>query len=205
MGDVLHSLLPAWYATSRARQQCALLVVARVGTMLSRTALADVSAGRPPSFPADDPAFKHEMLRAATGLAAAAEELVQAPLRPLLEAAAPALVPAAEEVRRQVRAAGGRLGWDDVVVAIDIMQFADDLADQLDPLALGLRLPGCYNPWCRSLAGASEADAPLKRCAGCKVARWVGWPAGNRGCTKGQRAAGWVCNPQLLVRLRWRR
>jgi hypothetical protein len=45
------------------------------------------------------------------------------------------------------------------------------LGQQLDPLALGLRLPGCCNPACTSLAGVSEAALVLKRCTGCKIAR----------------------------------
>jgi hypothetical protein len=37
--------------------------------------------------------------------------------------------------------------------------------------APALRLPGCYNPACTSLAGASESGMPLKWCTGCMIAR----------------------------------
>jgi len=122
---------------------------------------------------AADPAREQVMDKAAGQLQAAAVQLGQQPLlRQQLAVAAPALV------QRAVAVAG--VGAASQPQA-EPLQLLVALRQQLDPLALGLRLRGCYNPACACLAGASEADMKLKRCSGCLIARWGGGQAGPVG------------------------
>lgn len=179
MADLLHAMLlpPApgqqpWFAASSERLQFVVFVLARIGG----------KAVAPPFF---DATISHLVpLRTVDGvtnaidqLHAAAQQLAQQPLlRQQLEVAAPALLSQADAASTLVR------GWtiNDAIVrpgfaALEMRPAALELmaclAQQLDPLALGLRLPGCYNPACTSLAGDSEADMALKTCAGCRIAR----------------------------------
>jgi len=101
--------------------------------------------------------------------------------RQALAAAAPALLPAAGALaggtaafdRSSFKANGQPIRLQLAVEDRVLDLFAALRRQQLDPLALGLDLPGCWNPACSSLAGASEADMQLKRCTACKTARWA--------------------------------
>jgi len=180
LGTLLRQLLPPpgqlpWHAASPERQQFALLVLAGAGMHASSPALASTrySSG----------SQVHVIL-------AAALQLAQPPLRQLLETAAPALVVDADALLASSSEggcpvhAGNSFGSPALRQAVDLLTA---LAWQLDALALGLALPGCYNPACTSLVGASEAAMKLKRCTACKTARWAGWGrrASNQlGCSK---------------------
>jgi hypothetical protein len=168
---LLPELLPAYggpaqprLALSNERQQFALLLLARVGGAAATTALLRAQTARRQS---------------ATPLA---EKLQQAAVRlacdpaltQLLRQAAPALEPQLDALPHLAlarwRAGGGNPRAD---VPLEPLQLLVALCQQLDPLALGLRLRGCYNPTCACLAGDREADMQLKRCSGCNIARWV--------------------------------
>jgi hypothetical protein len=193
--DLLRPLHPLpgqepWFAASAERQQFALFVLARVGTSAAAMSVQIAAPIIAVRLDGDEPAI--DLTRpdaqvvdaAAAALAAAATQVAQQPLlRGLLEVVAPTLLPEADAVL-----AHGSDGSASVTppsedpLGLDLrprlpsvpLHFLRSLARQLDPLALGLALPGCYNPACTSLAGASEAAMPLKRCAGCNIARWVG-------------------------------
>jgi len=173
-----------WFAGSVERQQFVLLALAYIGGKGAEAVLewmADL--GR-----AADPAREQVMGKAAGQLQAAAVQLGQQPLlRQQLAVAAPALV------QRAVAVAG--VGAAASQPRAEPLQLLVALRKQLDPLALGLRLRGCYNPACTCLAGASEADMPLKLCAGCKIARCVapGLCPGSVG------ACRCYCCPALLA------
>ena len=193
MADLMHSLLPEpghqpWYAASAERQQFALFALARLGGRLVAS-LAVLKSRRPAgAVPVSASGAEEEarvirqhgeMLSVASALHAAAVQLGRQPLRQVLKVAAPALLPAADDLVGGIRpcdhsqtmsdgSARLRVGMEDRVLDL----FAA-LPRQLDPLALGLALPGCWNPACTSLAGASEADMKLKRCTACKTARWA--------------------------------
>jgi hypothetical protein len=185
---LIRRLLPkpgqrAWYADGSAyRRQLALFLLARVGggaAAAARAYLADCA--RRARSTASQAQLHSRVVRVIVPvLSAAAAQLVRDPsLRPLLEAAAPALLPAADELRAALAAhdsnsgsgsgAGGEGGSDLQHASLELLE---DLGWALDPLALGLDLPGCWNPACTSVAGASEADMKLKKCTACKVARW---------------------------------
>jgi len=172
-----------WYAGSAERQQFALLVIARVGARLSQRLVAILN-GQPggdgtPFFLRDlhDLDIVKGMVAA---VQAAAQQLgAQPALQRLLEVAAPAQLPAAGEVAAPTQREGSHTPTPaQPLVALSLpvqhMQLLTSLAMELDPLALGLALPGCYNSDCTSLAGASEADMPVKTCKGCSIARWAG-------------------------------
>ena len=149
-----------WHAASAERQQCALLAAAQVGRHASAIARATAAPRRgPASQPEHDPAAL---------LPAAVAQLAQPPLRQLVEAAAPAFLADADALLSSSQGSSSdRLGR--------AAELLTALCRQLDPLALDLRLPGCWNPACTSVAGASEAGMKLKVCTGCKTARWAGW------------------------------
>jgi hypothetical protein len=191
--QLLVELVPApgqaqpWFADSPRKQQLALLVLARLGgraaeAVLPFSGMARVGNDR-------DAAQEQAMRSVADGMHAAAVHLGRQPLlRRLLEAAAPGMVPAADSVAasargRQASADSSRPAdqQPDAVLQLiqaEPLQLLVALRQQLDPLALGLRLRGCYNPACACLAGDSEADMRLKLCAGCKIARWAPASAG---------------------------
>jgi hypothetical protein len=167
------------FAITTERQQFVLLVLARFGGPAAAQLLQQHSNSsdgtcqlllpRPPGG-SESLSLSLEA-RLAVRLLGAAKQLGRQPLlRQQLEAAAPALLPAAD--------AALALGQDDIVYSdpdpdhvLSALELLVALGQQLDPLSLGLRLPGCYNPACTSLAGASEAGMALKRCMGCKIAR----------------------------------
>jgi len=170
------------FAITTERQQFVLLVLARFGGPAAAQLLQQHSNSSDGTcqllFPRPQSGSESLSLevRLAFRLPGAAKQLGGQPLlRQQLEAAAPALLPAADAVLT--------LGDDDIVCSDpdpdhvlmtlkpEPLQLLVALGQQLDPLALGLRLPGCYNSACTSLAGASEAAMVLKTCAGCRVAR----------------------------------
>jgi len=177
LSGLLQSVVPEpgeepWFAGSAERQQYAMLVLSHVGTQL---AAAVLQLSTLPAMGAEELELVAEAVDSAH---AAAEQLAQPPLRQLLEVAAPALLPLADEVGAAVQqpacnvgADGGGLAQLQSALQPRHVKLLASVAQQLDPLALSLALPGCYNPACTCLAGASEADMPLKRCAGCKTAR----------------------------------
>jgi hypothetical protein len=143
-----------WYAASAEKQQFVLFALARLGPHAGAMLTSAWNAsGR----------------RDKDALMAAAVKLAQPPLRQLLEAAAPTLLPLADPLADAVLSS--RHQPADETIVRRAMGLLVALGEQLDPLALGLALPGCWNPGCTSLAGASEADMKLKRCKGCRVAR----------------------------------
>jgi hypothetical protein len=190
MADLLRSLLPApgqapWYAATEERQQFALFALARLGGRLQFGLSLMISRQPAGSVGLDlEDWVRHvqqhgQKVAVTSAVCTAAEQLGRQPLlRQALAAAAPALLPAADAlaggtaaIDRSSFTADGQptrlqLGIEDRVLDL----FAA-LPRQLDPLALGLALPGCWNPACTSLAGASEADMKLKRCTACKTAR----------------------------------
>jgi hypothetical protein len=162
---LLSAVLPApgqaqpWFAASAERQQFTLLALGRIGAKA-----AAVVQGQ-------------GMRVGLEGLLAMATDLLQLAagqlsgqplLRQQLEAAAPKLLQQAANMKAELRLPPSVDGQPRAP-----MMLLAALAQQLDPLALGLALPGCYNPACTSLAGASEAGMPLKTCMGCKTARWA--------------------------------
>jgi len=164
LGSLLGMLLPypgqaPWYAASSERRQFAVYVLARVGGRAA--AIAATFAANPDAAESHSPYEAHHVADVISLVQGASQLLGRPPLRQLVEAAAPALLPEADAV------AGSRQGAGTGRQSLQLL-FA--LSRQLDPLALGLDLPGCYNPACTSLAGASEADMPVQRCTGCKMA-----------------------------------
>jgi hypothetical protein len=190
MADLLRSLLPApgqapWYAASAERQQFALFALARLGgrlqfglsLMISRQPAGSVGLGlKDWQKHVEQHGQKAAVISA---VCTAAEQLGRQPLlRQALAAAAPALLPAADAlaggtaaIDRSSFTADGQPTRLQLAVEDRVLDLFAALPRQLDPLALGLALPGCWNPACTSLAGASEADMKLKRCTACKTAR----------------------------------
>jgi hypothetical protein len=184
MAQLVDSLLaPAdsrqapWWAASAERQQFALFLLARVGGKLAEV-LSDIQAGRLP-LPSEPQEVCMVMSAFSDAHAATLMLGAQPQLVVLMQAGAPGLLrelmgvfnrPDNAQERDDAPVRGG------VQVSVDSrgLPILAALPRQLDSLALGLRLPGCYNPACPSLAGASETDMPLKLCAGCRTARWVG-------------------------------
>jgi hypothetical protein len=175
--DLLSLLLPPpgerpWYADSVARQQFWVLLLAHVG---GKTAPLLLEWVQNPLSVAGGAADVQQMLRRiADALQAAVVQLVQPPLRAQLEAAAPALVPCADAVADSLRAQQSSSS-SSIARRAEPLELLLSLVQQLDPRAPGLRLPGCCNPACTSVAGASEADMKLKVCTGCRTVRWAGW------------------------------
>jgi hypothetical protein len=171
---------PPWYATSPERQQAALFVAAHLDQAVAARLERTVPQGEA-SAVAMPEAELQKMSIALRTVHAAALQLSQPPLRALLELAAPALLPLADQMPDFALAQPAvfdplRPSSGGVVLLLLVEPAAGllmDLGRQLDPLALGLALPGCYNPACTSLAGAGEAGMKLKRCAGCQIARWA--------------------------------
>jgi hypothetical protein len=62
------------------------------------------------------------------------------------------------------------------------MQQLTQLHDGFDPLAMGISLPGCYNPGCRNLGTLAEHSLETKLCASCKEARWGPHLVWQRAC-----------------------
>ena len=164
------------FAVSAERQQFVLLVLARFwgpeAAWLLQVRSDDSGGACLMSMPqAGSETFRSHIDKLLT----AAQQLAGQPLlRQQLETAAPALVASADAVRAIVEPCSSHLSPDDPdELLLDIepepLQLLASLYQQLDPLAL--RLPGCHNPACTSLAGASEAAMVLKTCAGCRVAR----------------------------------
>ena len=171
MSQVLHPMLLAqalggqpWAADSVERQQFALFMLTRVCLAAATLVHATLSDSAPAS---------REQSEAAGVLLAAARQLREPPLRQLMEVAAPALVVDVDALSSGLGSAlpGTGDGTCSPALLTPALDLLTALRDQLDPLALGLALPGCWNPACTSLAGASEADMKLKRCTSCKVAR----------------------------------
>ena len=167
-----------WFAHGREEQEFALLLVVHVGTRLA-VRLQQLAALPPPEQQVQASDLQH-MAAAVDAVHAAARQVGRPPLRQLLEVAAAGLMPAADAVNAAgvfpYRPPAGARGYEWAASALQRqhVQLLADLCRQLDPLALGLALPGCYNPACTSLAGAGEADMKLKRCTACKIARWAG-------------------------------
>jgi hypothetical protein len=162
-----------WYAASAERQQFVMLVLARIGGAAGAHALARTGAGAD-SLPASDTAKQEELPSLIYVLYIAAEQLAKQPLlRRQLEAAAPDLVARADAAVATFKARSRSADPDAPLLDFgpEPLQLLVALGQQLDPLALGLRLPGCYNPACTCLAGASEAGMALKTCMGCRIAR----------------------------------
>ncbi|KAK9810209.1 hypothetical protein WJX72_006689 [[Myrmecia] bisecta] len=49
--------------------------------------------------------------------------------------------------------------------------------------------PGCHNPGCKNMAGATEAELPIRKCSGCKKAHYcsaacqkAAWKVHKRVC-----------------------
>ena len=159
-----------WYAASTERQQFALLVLARIGGVVAAQLLQHAD-GAPPGGTAEQQA----LLQLSQMLCAAAEQLGEDPLlRQHLEAAAPGLARADAAGAHSDPAASDQGALDELRFqrkTIEPLQLLVSLGQQLDPLALGVRLSGCYNPACACLVGDSEAAMALKTCAGCRIAR----------------------------------
>jgi hypothetical protein len=191
-----------WYAGSVERQQFALFMAASMGSrvvlgLLSQRMVAAVGGGGLGAAPpvtmlrsvADITPELQRKVATILSVRAVAGQLVCPPLLQHLEAAAPALAPEARELPVILEGLEdfpnmGDLGGGHQLVGMRLVPEAANLltglASHLDPLALGWCRPGCYYPSCSSLAGASEADMLLKRCSGCKIARW-GWLAEGGG------------------------
>ena len=163
-----------WFASSRERQEFGLLMLTHLGTRLAAriVQLAGMSQQQ-----AASPQDQWGVGQAVDAVLAAAQQLSRPPLPQLLAVAAPAMVAAAEAVGAisvdacSCPPAARGYGWAPAALQPQHVKLLADLALQLDPLALGLALPGCYNPACTCLAGACESDMKLKRCTGCKIAR----------------------------------
>jgi len=194
LADLLPALQPPeggqapWYAASAANQRFATFLLARLGGKLAAGITALTSQPSDPSLGrlgSPHPGFMGDVRDATAALAAAAGQLPAQPaLRKQLEAAAPALLPAADallaaagggsdEVGGQQGAAAGAASGAQQEPGSAALRLLASLAQQLDPCALGVdSMPGCCNPACTSLAGASEAGMSLKRCSACKTVRW---------------------------------
>jgi len=173
-GDLLRALSQPpvtgrapWYAASGETQQFALLLLARLGRHASAMAAHMAKALEEEAV----------VLEAVAAMQAAVEQLTQPPLRQLVEVAAPAWLSDADAFSSSRQGAEPPASASAALSSPLLRQAVELLtafSQQLDPLALGLALPGCYNPACTSVAGASEAGMKLKRCTGCKTARWAG-------------------------------
>ena len=188
-----------WCAGSLDRQQFILFWLAHVGammgvaaesilreSMLRRTAYTSLDgtpAGLLGMFATAE--YAHAALTWGDALHRPARQLAQLPLLvQQLREAAPGLMPLIEslallpegmgracELPTGLECSGRAAPAQDRDALQCMVQLLTALGRQLDPLALGLRLPGCWNPGCTSLAGASEAGMPMKLCAGCQIAR----------------------------------
>jgi hypothetical protein len=173
-----------WYAASAEWTQLALFILARLGGRAAARVLPLVLNPPAPQV-LEDLMYADDLPMLMDALQAGALQLGRQPvLRRLLEVAAPALLPDADGLRdciSQHAASGSRRrrgqqssGHAALSAPPQPPRLLADLACQLDPLALGLALPGCYNPACTSLAGASEGAMKLQRCSSCGIARWAG-------------------------------
>jgi hypothetical protein len=165
-----------WYAASTERQQFALLALAHVGGRTAAAVLALTADQGGVQLP--DAGVAIELAEAVAVLRAAAEQLGRPPLRALVAEAAPALLrdadacsdaAAAASSSSRTRSSPVNPGGVGVELPRAHLELLAALGAQLDPLGLGMRLPGCYNPACTSVTGASEAGTKL--CKGCKTAR----------------------------------
>jgi hypothetical protein len=158
-----------WLAGSIERQQFALLAAARVGGPAAEFILNfHLTPQTPGITDAAELQLITDMLNAEHALVSPALQLAQPPLRELVAVAAPAVLARADRLGAgpppdMSRAAA----FERMRPPFDVLAA---LAQELDPLALGLELPGCYNPACASLEGEGEASMPLKRCMGCRIA-----------------------------------
>jgi len=160
-----------WYAASGETQKFALLLLARLGRHASAIADAIDTA----NVEGEEEAV---VLEAVAAMQAAVEQLGQPPLRQLVEVAAPAWLPDADAFSSSRQGAeppaSARAALSSPLLR-QAVELLTAFSQQLDPLAMGLALPGCWNTACTSVAGASEAGMKLKVCTGCKTARWAGW------------------------------
>ena len=172
---VLQALLPAagrdpWWSASTERQQFALLTFARIGSKLARALLRIVQGQHRPSVQPPG----QQMADIYADVEEAAELLGQdALLGQHLDLGAPGWRRDAQLLSERPADERGYRMQDASLTIPDVrpLELLIILPYKLDQLAPGLALPGCYNPACTSLAGASEAGMPLKWCAGCQTAR----------------------------------
>jgi len=191
IGQLLDALVPQpgqvpWFAGSAEKQQFALLVLARLGGRLARW--ADSLAALAPLTMA---LGRAAMAADAEGALTMVESVLKAGLelagQPLIHQLVAQAAPSALQVLQAESPAAvqGRPLSASAAAQPSLRArrtFLASLSAQLDPLALGLRLPGCYNPACTSLAGVSEAAMPLKTCTRCRIARWgYSWPHHSPG------------------------
>ena len=86
--------------------------------------------------------------------------------------AAPALPGAAAVFSDTFDADGhGSANWDAGRVTAQL-RWLEALHDRVDVIALGVKLPGCFNPRCPTLSGLQEAGVSTRLCSGCMVARY---------------------------------
>jgi len=167
-----------WFAASSERQQFVLFTLAHIGGAAASIVI-DIAEGT-------GAAARERVARAGAGstgtplarfmakLLAIAQQLGREPLLcQQLEVAAPALLPSADAAAAtgDESSCDGHLNQLMMGVTPEPLRLLVGLRRQLNPLALGLSLPGCYNPACTSVAGDSEAAMVLERCDGCKIAR----------------------------------
>jgi hypothetical protein len=165
-----------WYEDSTAKQQFILLVLAAVGGRVAAAVLDGLDALNGGGGSNSLGQAGGQLTSSIFQLLRAAQQLGQPLLRQHLVAAAPALLPRVDALSSDIRTSPAPNGSADsglLHFERDNVQLLVDLGRQLDPLALGLSLPGCQNPACTSLVGVSEAAMVLKRCTACKVARWA--------------------------------
>jgi len=172
--------LEPWYDASPERQQVALFLLARVGSRAAATVLA-LTQSPTGTTEVGTPEVLSRLVGLTDRLQTGAHQLSLEPaLRELLEVGAPAVVPASDKLdailvrqrvasRNYVRPVSSNQALFNLLG--DPLYLLEDLGRQLDALALDLALPGCWNPACTSLAGASEAGMPLKTCTSCKIAK----------------------------------
>jgi hypothetical protein len=162
-----------WCAASSERQQFALLLLAHVGGRAAAAMLA--LPENPGSVQLADAT---SLATAVATLRQAAEQLGQPPLRSLLAQAAPSALPGVDALSSAAPDSSSSSSRTrsclispgvQLTVPLQHLELLVALGAQLDPLALDLRLSGCYNPACTSLAGAIESGTKL--CKGCKTAR----------------------------------
>ncbi len=63
--------------------------------------------------------------------------------------------------------------------APDDVQLLLDLRRRFDAVALGVHLPGCYNPGCTNRGGVSEEALQTRTCSRCMAAQYC-----SRECSK---------------------